>query len=149
MISRRRVSMHTALGAIVASAAVLAFAAPCAAGVESAAAAAPLAETAKPRMKRYFFVLLRSGPNRTQSKEESERIQEGHMAHIRATAAAGKLQIAGPFDDEGGDWRGILIYDTATLAEARALCDDDPAVKAGRLVCDIHGWWSQQGATLK
>jgi hypothetical protein len=30
-----------------------------------------------------------------------------------------------------------------------ALCAADPAVQAGRLVCDIHGWWTQQGVTLK
>lgn len=96
-------------------------------------------QPAQQRMKQYFFVLLRNGPNRTQSEKEAGRIQEGHMAHIRDTAQAGKLQIAGLFDDENGDWRGILIYDVATIGEARALCDADPAVKAGRLACDIHG----------
>jgi len=111
------------------------------------------AETPAPdaphRMKQYFFVLLRNGPDRTQSKEAAEKIQEGHMAHIRETAQLGQLQIAGPFDDETGDWRGILIYDVKSIDEARALCAADPAVQAGRLVCDIHGWWAQQGATLK
>ena len=101
------------------------------------------------RMKQYYFVLLKRGPNHSQSKADAEKIQEGHMAHIRETAASGQLQIAGPFDDENGEWRGILIYDVKTEADARALCDADPAVKAGRLVCDIHGWWAQQGATLK
>jgi len=110
-------------------------------------AAAPAPAT--PRMKQYFFVLLRSGPNHTQTKEEAEKIQEEHMAHLRETAAAGKLDVGGPFEADGSDWRGILIYDVATMDEARALCSADPAVKAGRLVCDIHAWWSQQGATLK
>ena len=115
-------------------------------------AAAPTAQAAPApahRMKQYFFVLLKRGPNHSQTKQEAEKIQEGHMAHIRATAESGQLQIAGPFDDEDGEWRGILIYDVKTQAEAKALCDADPAVKAGRLVCDIHGWWAQQGATLK
>ena len=101
------------------------------------------------RMKQYFFVLLRRGPDHSQSKAEAEKIQEQHMAHIRATAESGQLQIAGPFDDEDADWRGILIYDVKTLDEAKALCAADPAVKAGRLVCDVRGWWAQQGATLK
>jgi uncharacterized protein YciI len=100
-------------------------------------------------MKKYFFVLLRRGTNHSQSKEEAEKIQEGHMAHLRETAQSGQLQIAGPFDDDKADWRGILIYDVATFDEARRLCEADPAVKAGRLVCDIHAWWSQTGATLK
>jgi len=113
-------------------------------------ASSPAAQAAPAhRMKQYFFVLLRRGPDHSQTKAEAEKIQEGHMAHIRATAESGQLQIAGPFDDEDGDWRGILIYDVKTLGEAKALCDADPAVKAGRLVCDIRGWWAQQGATLK
>ena len=117
----------------------------------STPAAAQTASSPEPvhHMKQYFFVLLRRGPDHSQSKAEAEKIQQGHMAHIRATAASGKLQIAGPFDDENGEWRGILIYDVKTLDEARALCDADPAVKAGRLVCDIRGWWAEQGATLK
>jgi len=121
----------------------------------SAAAETPAAPAAQPeqapahRMKQYFFVLLRRGPDHGQSKAEAEKIQEQHMAHIRATAESGQLQIAGPFDDEDGDWRGILIYDVKTLDEAKALCAADPAVKAGRLVCDVRGWWAQQGATLK
>ena len=100
-------------------------------------------------MKQYFFVMLSKGANRTQDSVTAAKIQEGHMAHIRETAQSGQLQIAGPFDDETGDWRGILIYDVKTLDEAKALCAADPAVKAGRLVCDIRGWWAQQGATLK
>lgn len=138
-----------ALRAIFALAIALAVPARAAENAAAKPATAASAPAPASRMKRYFFVLLRNGPNRGQPKEEAERIQEGHMAHIRATGASGKLQMAGPFDDEGGDWRGILVYDTATLEEARALCAADPAVKAGRLVCDIHGWWAQQGSTLK
>jgi len=115
---------------------------------ETASSSATQPEPAH-RMKQYFFVLLRRGADHSQSKAEAEKIQERHMAHIRATAESGQLQIAGPFDDEDGDWRGILIYDVKTLDEAKALCAADPAVKAGRLVCDIRGWWAQQGATLK
>ena len=131
---------------------LLAFAAAAGPAWAAETAAAPAAQAAPApahRMKQYFFVLLKRGPNHSQSKAEAEKIQEGHMAHIRATAESGQLQIAGPFDDEDGEWRGILIYDVKTQAEAKALCDADPAVKAGRLVCDIHGWWAQQGATLK
>jgi hypothetical protein len=29
------------------------------------------------------------------------------------------------------------------------MCNDDPAVQAGRLVCEIHPWLSQKGASLK
>lgn len=99
-------------------------------------------------MKQYWFVMLKKGPNRGQSDEEAQRIQAGHMANIKAYAERGQLQIAGPFMDDG-DWRGIFILDVPDRAAAEAMCNDDPAVKAGRLVCEIHPWLSQKGATLK
>jgi len=101
-----------------------------------------------PGMKQYWFVMLKKGPKRDQSPEEAKRLQAGHMANMEAYAAMGKLQIAGPFMDDG-DWRGIFILDVPDRASAEAMCNDDPAVKAGRLACEIHPWLSQQGAALK
>lgn len=101
-----------------------------------------------PGMKQYWFVMLKRGPNRNQTPAEEKRIQAGHMANIQAFATMGQLQIAGPFMDDG-DWRGIFILDVPDRAGAQAMCDGDPAVQAGRLVCEIHPWLSQVGATLK
>jgi uncharacterized protein YciI len=97
------------------------------------------------RMATYYLVLLRKGPAwGTGTKEESERIGEGHMANIRRLAKEGKLILAGPLADNG-DIRGIFIFGTASLEETRALCDTDPAVKAGRLAAEIHPWLSAKG----
>jgi uncharacterized protein len=108
--------------------------------------AAPVA--LPPEMKQYWFVMLKKGPKRDQSAEEAQKIQAGHMANIKSYADRGALQIAGPFMDDG-DWRGIFILDVPDRAAAEAMCNDDPAIKAGRLVCEIHPWMSQKGATLK
>lgn len=99
-------------------------------------------------MKQYWFVMLKKGLKRDQSKEEAARLQAGHMANMEAYAASGKLQIAGPFMDDG-DWRGIFILDVPDRAAAEKMCIEDPAVKAGRLACEIHPWLSQPGAALK
>lgn len=112
-----------------------------------AAPAAP-APALPPTMKQYWFVMLKKGPKRDQPADEAERIQAGHMANVNAYAERGALQIAGPFMDDD-DWRGIFILDVPDRAAAEAMCNDDPAVKAGRLVCEIHPWLSQKGATLK
>ncbi len=112
---------------------------------EPAPAAAP---ALPPGMKQYWFVMLKRGPKRDQPPEEAKQLQAGHMANMEAYAAMGKLQIAGPFMDDG-DWRGIFILDVPDRASAEAMCNDDPAVKAGRLACEIHPWLSQVGATLK
>ena len=139
-------------------ASVLASAAPCAhaqASAQPAPAATPAparpadaAPALPPRMKQYWFVMLKRGPHRDQPEEEAKKIQAGHIANIEAFAAMGQLQIAGPFMDDG-DWRGIFILDVPDLAGAQAMCDSDPAVKAGRLICEIHPWLSQVGGTLK
>lgn len=101
-----------------------------------------------PGMKQYWFVMLKKGPKRDHPPEEAHRLQAGHMANIRAYADRGQLQIAGPFMDDG-DWCGIFILDVPDRAGAEAMCNDDPAVQAGRLVCEIHPWLSQKGAALK
>ena len=98
-------------------------------------------------MKQYWFVMLKKGPKRDQSAGEAEKLQAGHMANIGSYAKSGQLQIAGPFGDDG-DWRGIFILDVADRAAAEKMCEDDPAVAAGRLACEIHPWWAQRGATL-
>ena len=66
------------------------------------------------------------------------------MAHLTAMWKAGKLVLAGPLVDDG-DWRGVLIYRTKTLEEAQKLANDDPAVKAGRLVVTMHPWMVERG----
>lgn len=99
-------------------------------------------------MKQYWFVMLKKGAKRDQTPEQSSKLQAGHMANITAYADSGKLQIAGPFMDDG-DWRGIFILDVPDRAAAEKMCAEDPAVKAGRLACEIHPWISQPGATLK
>ncbi len=99
------------------------------------------------QMKEYFFVMLKKSPNRSQDKETADKLQEGHIANINKMASEGKLSIAGPFGDDG-DWRGILIFKTKTSEEAKSLIEQDPMIKAGRLVYEIHPWWAGKGAKL-
>lgn len=80
-------------------------------------------------------------PERT---PEVEKLQEGHMANIKRLADEGKLVLAGPFSD-GGDLRGLFVFKTDSVEEAKAWCDTDPAVKAGRLRVELHPWYSAKG----
>jgi uncharacterized protein YciI len=97
-------------------------------------------------MRTYYFGLLRRGPRWTSERTpEAAQIQEGHMAHINRTAETGKLVVAGPLTDDG-QIRGILVYKVESAEEARALAEADPAVKAGRLVVDVHPWLVPAGS---
>lgn len=99
-------------------------------------------------MQKYFVAFLKAGPERSQSKEEAAEIQKKHLAHLESLAEAGKTSITGPFGDDG-EIRGIVVFNTATKEEAKQLAEQDPAVKAGRLVVEIHPWWAAKGSTLK
>lgn len=99
-------------------------------------------------MQKYFVVFLKSGPTRSQSEEEAAEIQQKHLDYLGKVYKLGKTSITGPFADDG-DIRGIVVYNTATLEEARQLAEQDPAVKAGRLVVEVHPWWAAKGSKLK
>lgn len=99
-------------------------------------------------MKTYYMVFLIKGDNRSQDSITAAKIQNEHLQHLTKMYNEGKMDVAGPFLDEG-DARGICIYNVATLEEAKTLAESDPAVKAGRLKVVIRPWMSMKGASLK
>jgi uncharacterized protein YciI len=99
-------------------------------------------------MKKYFLVLLKKGTASEVSPEETQKIQKGHMEHLNELAEMGCLDLAGPMGDDES-LRGILVMRVPSLEKAKALVADDPAIKAGRLVAEIHPWWAAVGSSLK
>lgn len=91
-------------------------------------------------MRSWYMAILQIGPDRTQDSLTAATIQKGHMDHISAMADAGKLALAGPFI-ENNLYRGIFILDAATMEEAEALVQDDPAIRSGRLKAIILPWY--------
>lgn len=99
-------------------------------------------------MQKYFLVLLKKGPNRTQSKEETAEIQKNHMAHISWLAEQNYISIAGPSENHE-NVAGFLLFNTETMKQADSLAKLDPAVKAGRLEVETLPWWAAKGSKLK
>lgn len=99
-------------------------------------------------MQKYFVVFLKRGPERSQNEEEANEIQKKHLAHLSKLYEQGHTSITGPFGDDG-EIRGIVVYNTATQEQAKKLAEQDPAVKAGRLVVEVHPWWVAKGSKLK
>ncbi len=113
-----------------------------------AAAAPPPPEPAEWEMTTYQVAFLRKGPAWTPgSTPELEKLQAAHLAHIGRMAETGKLVIAGPFAD-GGDLRGMFVFRVDSLEEARALAEQDPAVRAGRLVLEWHPWFAAKNIVV-
>ena len=98
------------------------------------------------KLTTYYFAFLRRGPKWTATRTpETEKLQADHMAHINSMARSGKLVIAGPFEN-AGDYAGVFVFKGNSIDEARALAENDPTVKAGRLVIEIHPWLVPEGS---
>jgi len=91
-------------------------------------------------MKKYIMVLLKKGPNRNLSKQETLNVQTMHMANIRKLAEQDIMVLAGPFGGDG-DLRGIFILDMDSIEEAEHLISFDPAIKEGTLVMELYEWY--------
>ena len=102
----------------------------------------------KYEMKTYYLVFLKKGPDRTQDSVTVNVLQEQHIVHLNKLADSGKMDICGPLMEDG-DIRGICIYNVATAEEAEKLANDDPMVKSGRLIVEVHPFYSAKGASLK
>ncbi|MET3025496.1 YciI family protein [Flavobacterium sp. UW10123] len=92
-------------------------------------------------MKKYVFCLLKSGTNKTATKEETKKLFEGHMANINKLAEEGKLVVAGPFMKNDRNYRGIYVFNVETIEEAKALVATDPAIKANLLEAELTPWY--------
>jgi uncharacterized protein YciI len=91
-------------------------------------------------MRKYVIAFLKKGPNRNQDSATAALLQAAHLANIGRMAEEGKLAVAGPFMDDG-EIRGIYVFNVETLEEASKLTETDPAVKAGRLIMELHPWY--------
>jgi uncharacterized protein YciI len=96
-----------------------------------------------------YIVFLRR-PDKAKQYDEAklQEIQKAHLTHLGDLYKAGRIDVAGPFDDQDDTaMRGLAIYPAGLgKDEVRRLAEDDPAVKAGRLKVEIVRWYFQKGA---
>lgn len=92
-------------------------------------------------MRSYVLVILKTGPNTTATDAEKKALFEGHFANINRLANEGKLAVAGPFGRNERQWRGLYLFNVATVAEAEELTRADPAVAAGLFVVEATPWY--------
>lgn len=92
-------------------------------------------------MKMYVFVILKTGDNKTQNKSFIDSCFAGHMTNIERLSTTNKLIVAGPFEKNASDFRGLFILNVQTIKEATQLLETDPAVKANLLKVELYPWY--------
>ena len=90
----------------------------------------------------YYFGMILSGSERSQTTEEAEEIQAAHLANIVRLADEGLMALAGPFwnDDNSNTIRGLFVYNVDSIEHAQELVKTDPAVQKNRLAVDVYPW---------
>ena len=96
------------------------------------------------RTRNYCVVILKAGPNR--NKPGVEKIIWEHARRNFALRAEGLLSIVCPVSD-GSDVSGVGIFNADT-DEVKSIMDEDPAVKEGVFVYEIHACRSFPGDSL-
>ena len=94
--------------------------------------------------RNFCIVLLREGPNR--HMEGADKVIWEHGRRNFSLKVDGIMPIICPVND-GTDFHGIGIMDR-TVEEARQIMDDDPGVKAGIFVYELHACRSFPGDCL-
>jgi hypothetical protein len=94
--------------------------------------------------KDYSIVILKAGPRRNEPRVE--KIIWEHGRRNFALRAEGLLSIVCPVMD-GSHVNGVGIFNTS-VEEAKKIMDEDPGVKSGIFVYEIHPCRSFPGDSL-
>src|SRR5258708_35520088 len=94
--------------------------------------------------KNYCVVILKAGPKR--NDDGIEKIIWEHGRRNFALRADGVLSIVCPISD-GSNVTGVGIFN-APVEEVKKIMDEDPGVKAGVIVYEMHACRSFPGASL-
>jgi uncharacterized protein len=102
-------------------------------------------------LESYELVMLRRPAEPTEYDDETlERIQAEHLAFHDALRAQGTVVTNGPLRGEpDASLRGLTFYRVGSVEEARRIAEQDPSVRAGRLVVDVMQWFCRPGGMIR
>lgn len=99
-------------------------------------------------MKKYVFVILKTGKVAAADKTQRDSLFRGHMQNIVRLADKGLLVVSGPMPEKKNNCEGIFILNVKTVTEAEELLNTDPAIKAGLLETDLYQWYGSAALPL-
>src|SRR5215470_12756998 len=91
--------------------------------------------------KATYLVLYRPGPAWLTGKSVMEQPLKEHGKYMLSLYIKGSMKLAGPLTDNAG---GAVLLEVSDEAEAKAIVANDPAVKSGVFVFEMHPWKMQQ-----
>lgn len=95
-------------------------------------------------MRSYVMVFLKTGPKRMPDGPERNKMFEGHFANIKRLAGEKKLAVAGPLDGVDG-LRGVFVFATPDIEEAKTFVATDPVIINGEMVAEYHKFFASAG----
>jgi uncharacterized protein YciI len=98
-------------------------------------------------MRGFVLVILKTGATRVPDGPERDAMFKGHFANMKRLAAEGKLVQAGPLDGVDG-WRGLFVFATPDIDEAKKLVATDPVVVKGEMVPEFHKYYGSAALML-
>jgi uncharacterized protein YciI len=87
--------------------------------------------------KATYLVLYRPGPGWLTGKSVMEQPLKEHGKYMLSLYIKGSMKLAGPLTDNAG---GAVLLEVSNEAEAKAIVANDPAVKSGVFVYEMHPW---------
>jgi uncharacterized protein len=87
--------------------------------------------------KAMYLVIYRPGPGWLTGKSVMEQPLKEHGKYMLSLYIKGSMKLAGPLTDDAG---GAVLLEVSNESEAKAIVANDPAVKSGIFVYEMHPW---------
>ena len=84
-----------------------------------------------------FLVIYRPGPAWLPGKSVAEQPLKEHGKYMLGLYVKGSMKFAGPLTDNAG---GAVVLDVVDESQAKAIVAEDPAIKSGVFVYEMHPW---------
>jgi uncharacterized protein YciI len=92
-------------------------------------------------MKKFIFVMLKTGTNTSTDKELKNKSFASHMKNTDSLVKAKKMVVAGPFFKNSDNYRGIFILAVDSIEKAKALLKKDQAISEKYLEAVYYEWY--------
>ena len=89
------------------------------------------------KAKETYLVIYRPGPAWLEGKSVFEQPLKEHGKYMLNLYIKGSMKLAGPLTDNAG---GAVLLVVGQESEAKAIVAEDPAVKSGIFLYEMHPW---------